>query len=324
MQRPTTTWSVRKPQVAEDQQNGQHYGYIRAFPQLEEFSLSHMDCLEEWNTSYSIGEDGLYELACPKLRRFRIKRCPLLRFKARSPLGKGDLFIDGSDQALLSSWENRGHVHASSAATKKLYVECCEAPLHHWNLLRHLPGLMHLDITGCSDLTCSSTDLLQYISSLETLTVKDCKNGTVGLPETLGELTSLKELKVLNCNGIKTLPESIQQLRFLRLLTINGCPELVQWCKSEENKMKLAHIKQIRLDGCILFTDKILDILFSNNNWMIIFCFSTNDPVVWRHRGNKNYRTMVDFLSHKMMTANMNVIQSNGEKTLSCQEILNR
>jgi len=53
------------------------------------------------------------------------------------------------------------------------------------------------------------------------------------------------ELKVLNCNGINALPESIRQLTCLRLLEINDCPELVQWCKSEENKIKLAHIREI-------------------------------------------------------------------------------
>jgi len=124
-------------------------------------------------------------------------------------------------------------------------VKCCEVPLHQWSLLRHLPGIIHLEISGCSDLTCGSTNLLQCISSLDTLIVEDCKNGTVALPERLGDLTSLMELEVRNCKGIKTLPKSIRQLTCLQLLVINGCPELVQWCKSEKNKKKLAHIKAI-------------------------------------------------------------------------------
>jgi len=81
--------------------------------------------------------------------------------------------IDSSDQVVLSSWENRGHISASSsAATESLHVARCEAPLHQWNLLRHLPRLIHLEITGCSDLTCGSTDVLQCISSLDTLIVE--------------------------------------------------------------------------------------------------------------------------------------------------------
>jgi len=181
------------------------YGGRRAFPQLQHFSLSHMGCLEEWNVAYTSGEDGLNEFAFPKLNTFSLERCPLLRFKAWLPPG-WYMYIDNSDQVLLSSWENRGHVSASSTATKLLKVTCCEAPLHQWSLLRHLPCLEHLEISGCSHLTCSSTDLLQGTSSLETLIVEDCKNDVVALPETL------KQIKVINCNGIKTLPESIQQL----------------------------------------------------------------------------------------------------------------
>jgi len=75
--------------------------------------------------------------------------------------------------------------------------------------------------------------------------VEDCKNGTVALLERLGDLTSLMELEVRNCKGIKTLPKSMRQLTCLQLLVINGCPELVQLCKSEKNKKKLAHIKAI-------------------------------------------------------------------------------
>jgi len=147
--------------------DGGFYGGRRAFPRLEYFSLSHMDCLEEWNA-----EDGLNELAFPELWRLSINRCPLLRFKACWPRAT-HVTIDSSDQILLSSWENRGHVSASSMATKVLEVSCCEVPLHQWSLLRHLPCLRSLYITDCSD------------------------------------------------------------------------PGLVQWCKSEENKMKLAHIKDI-------------------------------------------------------------------------------
>ena len=124
---------------------------------------------------------------------------------------------------------------------------CC---LHQWSLLRHLPCLENLKITDCSDLTyaCGSTDLVECISSLEDLTVKDCKSDIVALQEKLGDFTSPTGLILSDCNGIKSLLESVQQLRCLRRLVITNCPEgpeLVQWCKSEENKIKLAHIREI-------------------------------------------------------------------------------
>jgi len=80
----------------------------------------------------------------------------------------------------------------------------------------------------------------------------------VALPERLGDLTSLTVLVLHDCNGIKSLPESIQQLTCLFKLEIIDCPELVQWCKSEENKMKLAHIKDIILDDYYSYNDKQL------------------------------------------------------------------
>jgi len=93
------------------------------------------------------------------------------------------------------------------------------------------PLPQNLRITDCSDLTCGSTDLVQCISSLETPIVEDCKNGIVALQERLGDLTSLTGLELRHCNGIKSLLESIQQLRCLRRLVIMGCPELVQWVR---------------------------------------------------------------------------------------------
>ncbi|XP_039776663.1 putative disease resistance protein RGA4 isoform X3 [Panicum virgatum] len=228
--------------------DGGFYGCRSAFPRLLEFAISRMECLEEWNA-----EDGLNELAFPKLWQLSINHCPLLRFKACWPPAM-HVTIDSSDQILLSTWEDRDHFSASSStATTSLHVKCCEVPLHQWSLLRHLPCLEYLKITDCSDLTCISTDLLQCISSLKILTVKYCKNGTVSLPERLGDLTSLTQLVLRDCSGIKSLPESIQQLTRLQRLKINGCPGLVQWCESEENKIKLVHIFEKILDGYYLY-----------------------------------------------------------------------
>jgi hypothetical protein len=289
------------------------YGGIRAFPQLESIQLTEMKCLEDWNTSYPSpsGEDGSNELVFPTLNYIEIANCPKVRYKRFSPLTKR-MVINGSDQVILSSWEFRGHVGASSAATTELYVQHCAVPLHQWRLLLHLPYLNILEITQCSDLTCSSTDLLPCLASLKTISFKDCKfiealpdwlgdltslkalaitdcegfkalpesiqqltclqrlkidgcpelvqlpclpsvesllvrqcKTIAELPERLGDHTSLKELILLNCEGIKTLPESIQQVTCFQRLTINACPELVQWFKSEENKMKLPQIKEI-------------------------------------------------------------------------------
>jgi Leucine-rich repeat (LRR) protein len=105
--------------------------------------------------------------------------------------------------------------------------------------MQQITRLQCLNINRCPQLV-----QLRCPPSLETLSVKNCKS-IVQLPQRLGDLTSLKNLEISNCEGVKALPESIQQLTCLQYLKINGCPQLVWWCKSHENKMKLAHIKKI-------------------------------------------------------------------------------
>ncbi|CAN6270448.1 unnamed protein product [Urochloa humidicola] len=70
----------------------------------------------------------------------------------------------------------------------------------------------------------------------------------MSLPEGLGGLPSLTNLSISDCKSIDTLPKSIQQLTCLASLVISECPKLAQWCKSKENKIKLAHIKEILVD----------------------------------------------------------------------------
>jgi hypothetical protein len=98
--------------------------------------------------------------------------------------------------------------------------------MHQWTLLHHLPALPELCIKDCSDLT-SSPEI-----------------NRAQLLDWLGHLTSLKKLDFWNCKNIESLPESIQRLTKLEKLCIAGCPSLQQWCETEENEMKLAHIKE--------------------------------------------------------------------------------
>ncbi|CAL5067350.1 unnamed protein product [Urochloa decumbens] len=216
------------------------YGGAKAFPRLEYFCIHDMICLEEWNTAYSSDEDGC-ESVFPCLRSVEIRHCPRLSLKPCLPLSIAKLQVHNSDEVMLSSLEKQGHAGASTARCS-LQVECCVVPLYRWSLLCHLPCLEHLTIKNCSDLTCSSPDFLRDLTSLQTLTVEFCKS-IASLPESLGDLTSLTKLEVRDCMGIRTLPDSIQQLTGLQCLEISGCTELVRWCESEENKMKLAHIK---------------------------------------------------------------------------------
>jgi hypothetical protein len=223
---------------------GDLYGGIRAFPRLDTLSLDDMECLEDWNMLYSSSEDSLNEHMLPSLQILNIGHCPRLRLKPwLAGAGGNDylLAISSSDEVILSSWEGRGHVGALSAKCTELCVECCAAPLYQWSLLCHLPCLTRLRIECCQDLTCSSPDVLGGLPSLQELFVS-C---ITSLPDCLGDLTSLEKLRIENCRSIKALPDSIQQLTNLKRLVISCCPDLELWCQSEENKMKLAHIKKL-------------------------------------------------------------------------------
>jgi len=104
-------------------------------------------------------------------------------------------------------------------------------------------GYTSLAVFFCKGIkTLQLPESLQQLTCLRHLEITSCPK-LVALPERLGDLTSLVNFWLYDCKGIKSLPESIQQLTCLQCLQISYCPELVQWCISEENRIKLAHIK---------------------------------------------------------------------------------
>ncbi|CAO2042011.1 unnamed protein product [Urochloa humidicola] len=118
---------------------------------------------------------------------------------------------------------------------RTLNVTHCES-LPEW--LGILSSLTRLEISDCTGIK-TLPGSIQLLTRLDTLRLKGCES-MEWLPEWLGDLTSFANLTIIECRGIKTLPSSIQKLTRLE---IYGCPDLVQWCELEENKMKLAHVK---------------------------------------------------------------------------------
>ncbi|CAM0958577.1 unnamed protein product [Alopecurus aequalis] len=86
-------------------------------------------------------------------------------------------------------------------------------------------------------------DNARQLTRLTSLSLLDCGR-MASVPEWLGELISLQFFKIAGCKWIRSLPNSIQQLVKLERLSISGCHTLVKWCESEENKAKLAHIRE--------------------------------------------------------------------------------
>uniref|UniRef100_A0A8I6XGQ4 Uncharacterized protein n=1 Tax=Hordeum vulgare subsp. vulgare TaxID=112509 RepID=A0A8I6XGQ4_HORVV len=201
-------------------------------------TLTRMEHLEELSVSDSNGTPF----------RLRINNCPKLRMGPLVPRKVDWLEISRSDNVLSSWGEGTGASSSSSSSagvltttTAFLTVGYSELPMQQWRLLRHISGLEYLVITDCcADLTVSP-DIIPHLTSVSRLMIIACNISS--LPHWVMDLTGLEELSILYCEGIRSLPEGIQQLTKLETLYITECPDLKKWCESEENKMKLAHIK---------------------------------------------------------------------------------
>jgi Leucine-rich repeat (LRR) protein len=250
---------------------------VGQLPKLTILILRGMSNLEEWNTSYSSGEQLV-------LRRLEIHDCPMLRMKPHLP--KVNSWVISNSDNVFSSWDDCTVPHTNSCSSSykvfMLKVRCCKVPLQQWRMLQHFSGITYLCINKCSDLT-GSPEIIRQITSLKKLCLKDIDleempkwmdeltslkrlkicGGRVlkgsnenmrqlkklkslnlqycdtitSLPHWLGELTSLKILIISACDVLRSLPQSIQQLTSLVVLKINSCPELKHIVQLEEGKM---------------------------------------------------------------------------------------
>ncbi|KAF6992471.1 hypothetical protein CFC21_009457 [Triticum aestivum] len=191
---------------------------VRQLPNLKSLVLRNMANLEEWDTSYSTGEENV-------LNRVDRHGCPMLRMKG--PLPKAKQWEIRCSDNVLSSWDECivSHTSASSSSstiTTWLSVRDCKGP-HQWRWLQHFPRLPSLDITNCGDLT-SSPEINQHLSSLETLSLRDLHMEE--LPIWLGELPSLKNLEISGSDGVKELNENTRQLTKLESLELSFCKSI--------------------------------------------------------------------------------------------------
>ncbi|XP_039823595.1 disease resistance protein RGA2-like [Panicum virgatum] len=212
-----------------------------AFPRLAKFDLGCMYGLEEWTTTYP-GEDGVEEFMFPMLDELHVYCCPGLRLKPCPPKCR-KCTINNSDQVISSLEEVQTSSHCCNRSTPTTSLAIMESECHSCRLFHHFPALQELELSSCHNLR-SLPEGIQQLSSLQSLELEWC-NGISALPEWLRNISSLKRLAIRYCKGIKSLPPCIQQLTNLQKLVVAKNGELQQWCKSEENKAKLAHINSI-------------------------------------------------------------------------------
>ncbi|AEE30789.1 transmembrane receptors / ATP binding protein [Arabidopsis thaliana] len=105
-------------------------------------------------------------------------------------------------------------------ALEKLVFEQCTLLVKVPKSVGNLRKLIHLDFRRCSKLSEFLVDV-SGLKLLEKLFLSGCSDLSV-LPENIGAMTSLKEL-LLDGTAIKNLPESINRLQNLEILSLRGC-----------------------------------------------------------------------------------------------------
>ncbi|PVH34018.1 hypothetical protein PAHAL_8G119700 [Panicum hallii] len=206
--------------------DGDLYGTRRpSFPRLKDFSLSGMESLEVWYTTYSHGGDGVSKFMFPNLQRLTICECPNLRQKPCPHRAEERWNIWGACDGVISSWEERASQTAASSpssapVTTLLCIDSCKVPMHKWRLLHHLPALTKLEIYGCSNLS-SSPEIMQALSSLQSLTLWSRGQPEPELPNWLGQLASLKKLTIEGYE-VQALQGSMGHLSLLQSLCLKG------------------------------------------------------------------------------------------------------
>jgi len=212
-----------------------------AFPRLAKFTLGIMEGLEEWNTTFP-GEDGVEEFMFPMLDELYVCYCPRLRLKPCPPKCR-KCIIQNSDQVISSLEEVQTSSRCCNRSTPTTSLAIRNSQHQSWSLFHHFPALQELELSSCDNLR-SLPEGIQQLSCLQSLELEWCE-GISALPEWLSDISSLKRLGIRTCRRIKSLPPCIQQLTNLQKLIVANNGELQQWCESEDNKAKLAHINSI-------------------------------------------------------------------------------
>ncbi|KAF3445361.1 hypothetical protein FNV43_RR10537 [Rhamnella rubrinervis] len=110
-----------------------------------------------------------------------------------------------------------------------------------------LPGLDHLDLSGCKRLKSLPTSICK-LKSLQSINLNECSNleefpeilepmerlyyldlveaAIKNLPESIENLVGLRDLRIRNCREIEFLPNNLCNLRGLDNLYLDNCPKL--------------------------------------------------------------------------------------------------
>jgi hypothetical protein len=174
----------------------------------------------------------------PMLDELEVYQCPKLRLKPCPPKCR-EWTISNSDHVISSLKELDISSHRCNPTPTTRLSILSGIQLDGWTLFHHFPALKELRFSG--PYVMSFPEGVKQLSSLKSLILWYCDNISA-LPEWLSDISFLENLVIAGCKSIRSLPLCIQQLTNLQKLHIRDNKELKQWCESEENKAKLAHI----------------------------------------------------------------------------------
>ncbi|XP_015697595.1 disease resistance protein RGA2 [Oryza brachyantha] len=237
------------------------FGSTGAFRQLTKFTISNMEGLQEWQTTYSCGG-----FMFPKLRALEIHHCPNLILKP-CPHKAYEWEIEGADN-ILSSWTGAGRFPVNN-----LTVKSCKLPFHRWSLLPQLTALNYLAIESCSDVSSSPGFTRGLTNSIQALLLKENDNKPVlQLPNwivelnhlnslhissgclelmaswgIMSQLTSLRSLTLFECGSLTSLPKWLGDLPSVQKLRICSCPSLNNL---QGSIARLTSLQSLHLHSC--------------------------------------------------------------------------
>ncbi|KAF4365472.1 hypothetical protein G4B88_025651 [Cannabis sativa] len=210
------------------------------FPSLKELWLTELPKLQSWWRNEVMNVDVLPSFPC--LSKLVIEDCPKLTSIPLFPTLEEGLALDSTcwepfqltlncstapQEASSSSFSPSSLPLSNLKALRIVGIENFYGDEIEWRTLKSLEFLRF----DCLPNLVSLPEGLQHVVSLQEFQLWRC--GTEEIPEWIGKLHSLSKLMICLCHRLKSLPESIRELKLLETLEIEECDTLLRRCEKD-------------------------------------------------------------------------------------------
>ncbi|KAF4360999.1 hypothetical protein F8388_016808 [Cannabis sativa] len=231
------------------------------FPSLKELWLTELPKLQSWWRNEVMNVDVLPSFPC--LSKLVIEDCPKLTSIPLFPTLEEGLALDSTCWKPFQLTLNRKTAPQEASSSSSSSSSPSSLPLSNLKALR-IVGIENFDGNKIEWRTLKSLEFLrfdclpklvslpeglQHVVSLQEFQLWRC--GTEEIPEWIGKLHSLSKLMICLCHRLKSLPESIRELKLLKTLEVEECDTLLRRCEKEigADWEKICLIKNLRLGG---------------------------------------------------------------------------